>query len=318
MDTLQPILIAALTGFLSGLLLSIPVGPVNLTILNEGARRGFKWAVLIGLGATAMEVTYCFLAFTGFSSFFSRGYVKAVMELCSFVFLLFLGIKFLMAKSVQAPIRLGAAAEKLETRVEEKFHPHSAFMTGYVRVLGNVGVLVFWVILAANFISREWVSPDWPGKLACVAGVALGTGCWFVGLSWVVSLGHGRIGEHRLLQMERLSGIGLLVLALIHGGTIIWQMHKAQMLHLPGSRQPLESFYHGRPAAVASSAANSSALQLLPSNTFCSRPPASTTAVRRLWLIAPCSSLENFSPSLPPKLAISTRAPVASVQCRES
>jgi len=40
MFDLTPIALAALTGFISGLLLSIPVGPVNLTILNEGARRG--------------------------------------------------------------------------------------------------------------------------------------------------------------------------------------------------------------------------------------------------------------------------------------
>ena len=102
---LTPILIAALTGFLSGLLLSIPVGPVNLTIVNEGARRGFYWAAMIGLGATVMEVIYCFIAFTGFSSFFSRGYIKAAMELFSFVFMLFLGFKFLLAKSVTvAPV----------------------------------------------------------------------------------------------------------------------------------------------------------------------------------------------------------------------
>ena len=37
----HPILLAALTGFISGMLLSIPVGPVNLTIMNEGARNGF-------------------------------------------------------------------------------------------------------------------------------------------------------------------------------------------------------------------------------------------------------------------------------------
>src|SRR5215831_5387592 len=102
MDQLSPILVAALTGFLSGLLLSIPVGPVNLTIMNEGARRGFQWAALIGLGATAMEVVYCFVAFTGFASFFTGRYVKAGMELFSFVFLLFLGVKFLLAKSVHA------------------------------------------------------------------------------------------------------------------------------------------------------------------------------------------------------------------------
>jgi len=72
---LPPIPLAVTTGFISGLLLSIPVGPVNLTIMNEAARRGFKWAFLIGLGATIMEVIYCTVAFTGFASFFVRGYI---------------------------------------------------------------------------------------------------------------------------------------------------------------------------------------------------------------------------------------------------
>jgi threonine/homoserine/homoserine lactone efflux protein len=226
MPDLPPILLAALTGFVSGLLLSIPVGPVNVTILNEGSRRGFGWALLIGMGASVMEVIYCFIAFTGFASFFTKGYVKAAMELFSFVFLIFLGVKFLMAKSVQAPIHLAAATDRIEERIEERLHPHSAFMTGFVRVMGNVGVLVFWVILAANFISREWVTPDWPGKLACVTGVLLGTSLWFTLLSWLVSLGHGKLSEKTLLRMERFSGAGLLALALIHGGTIIWQMSR--------------------------------------------------------------------------------------------
>ena len=103
-------------------------------------------------------------------------------------------------------------------------------MTGLVRVMGNVGVLVFWIILAANFISREWVTPDWPGKLACVAGVAVGTGGWFTGLSWVVSLGHGKLSEKTLLRMEHFSGACLLILALIHGGSIIWQMHHQPLM----------------------------------------------------------------------------------------
>ena len=62
--------------------------------------------------------------------------------------------------------------ERIEERIEEKLHPHSAFMIGFVRVMGNPGVLVFWIILAANFISREWVEPNGRGKLACIAGVA--------------------------------------------------------------------------------------------------------------------------------------------------
>jgi len=241
MSELQPILFSALTGFITGLLLSIPVGPVNLTIINEGARRGFNWALLIGLGAVTMELIYCTIAFTGFTSIFGIPIIKTSMEVFTFVFMLYLGIKFLSAKTVTATTELGATASRIEKRIDERLHPHSAFMTGFVRVMGNVGVLVFWIILAASFLSREWVTPDWQGKLACVAGVALGTGGWFVSLSWLVSLGHGRLSEKTLLRMERGSGIGLLVLALIHGGVIIRQMAREHMLPFPRSRSRTES-----------------------------------------------------------------------------
>src|SRR5262245_49524175 len=134
MDQLHDLLIAGLTGFLSGLILSIPVGPINLTIMNEGARRGFFWAFMIGLGATAGEVFYCFIAFTSLASFFSKGLIKAGMELLSFVFMLFLGIKFLMVKSVEkGPLDLGERAHKFEEKVGQRLNPHSAFMTGFVR-----------------------------------------------------------------------------------------------------------------------------------------------------------------------------------------
>ncbi|HTV75890.1 MAG TPA: LysE family transporter, partial [Candidatus Baltobacteraceae bacterium] len=107
MSELQPILLAALAGFISALLFSaIPVGPINLTILNEGAQRGFKWALLIGLGASTMEVIYCTISFTGFSTFFTIRTVKAAMEVFSFVFLLFIGGKFLFAETVAVPTKL--------------------------------------------------------------------------------------------------------------------------------------------------------------------------------------------------------------------
>jgi hypothetical protein len=98
-----------------------------------------------------------------------------------------------------------------------------------VRVMGNPGVLVFWIILAANFISREWVEPNGSGKFACIGGVGAGTGLWFLGLSWAVSLGHKKFSEKMLLRMEHLSGVGLLILAFIHGLHIAWQLAKHKM-----------------------------------------------------------------------------------------
>jgi threonine/homoserine/homoserine lactone efflux protein len=241
MSALHPILRSALTGFFSAFLLAIPVGPVNLTIINEGARRGRKWAVLISLGATAMELIYCFIAFTGLASFLLTGeYIKSGMELVSFVLMLYLGIKFLLAKSVSAPVELGETAHKIETRIGEKLNPTSAFMTGFVRVLANPGVMVGWFFFAAYFMSRDWVTPDWQGKISCVVGVGLGTVSWFMVLSCQSSRGYGKFSEKTLLRIEHWSGVGLLMLALLHGGWIVKEMvehHRENKIDPPGLHQ---------------------------------------------------------------------------------
>jgi len=226
MGDLPPFVVAGLTGFISGVLLCIPVGPVNLTIMNEGARRGFKWAAMIAAGATLMEVIYCGIAFTGFAAFFGQGWIKSAMEVFSFAFLLFLGFKFMFAKNVTAPMHFGSVADKIEERIEEKLHPHSAFMIGFVQTLANPGVLLGWIIIGANLIARGLVEPNWGGKFACMAGVGAGVGFWFIGISWAISLGHKKITEKTLLRMQRGSGITLIILALAHGCHIAWQLAK--------------------------------------------------------------------------------------------
>jgi threonine/homoserine/homoserine lactone efflux protein len=223
MPDLHPIFVAALTGFISGMILCIPVGPVNLTIMNEGARRGFKWAAMIGLGATAMEVNYCTIAFTGFAAFFSKGWIKSFMEVFSFAFMLFLGVRFLIAKQVPLVEKI---EHRIEERIEEKLHPSSAFMIGFVRTLANPGVLLGWILFSAYFISRGWVEPTYESKFACIAGVTGSVTLWFVGLSWAISLGHNRFTERTMVKMERASGLGLIILAMIHGGYLAWKLAK--------------------------------------------------------------------------------------------
>ena len=224
--------VAALTGFVIGALLSMPVGPVNLTIINGAAQRGFKYAMLIGLGAATMDVIYCTIAFTSFSSFFYIRIVKASMEVFTFVFMLFLGWKFLSAKTVTAPTHLGAAASRIEQRIDEKLHPHSAYMIGFTRVLGNMGVLLFWIVAAAYFMSHEayftsheWVEDTIAAKGAFINGVAFGAISWFCALSYYVSrCGYRRFSEQTLVRMQRVSGFCLLAIGSYDGVHIAWQL----------------------------------------------------------------------------------------------
>jgi threonine/homoserine/homoserine lactone efflux protein len=164
-----------------------------------------------------MEVIYCALAFTGFASLFTGKQIKEVMEVGSFLFMLYLGIRFLRVRKVEMP-------SGVEEQIKIKFHPHAAFAIGFVRVMANPGVFLFWLVLAVKFILSGWVQPTWESKLSCVAGVAGGTGVWFTGLSYGVSRGHGKFTEKTLLRMEHFSGYCMLALALIHGVWMVWRI----------------------------------------------------------------------------------------------
>jgi len=214
MAHLAEYLVAAFTGFVSGFLVSIPVGPINISIVNEGARRGFGWAFLIGLGATIMEVIYCAIAFAGFTHLFDSRVVKATMELVSFLLMFFLGVKYLLAHSLPATTR---SVESIEHRL----HPHTAFWTGFVRCLGNPGVLLFWITISATFISHDWMDDTWQSKGMCLLGVTLGCFSWFTLLSFLVSRGHGRFSTNTLLRMSQFSGASLLIVSLVMGGRLV-------------------------------------------------------------------------------------------------
>ena len=214
MDYFQSLLTAGIAGIISGFVVSIPVGPINITIINEGARRGFFWAFMIGLGAMAMDLIYCGIAFAGFSGLFASSWMKAAMELLSFLFLLYLGLKYLLTPSLPATTPTVDA-------VEHKLHPHAAFWIGFVRVLGNPAVLLFWVTVSATFISHDWIDNTFMSKAVCVVGTFIGGLAWFVLLSFLVAQGHGKFSTKGLIRMAHISGAVLLVAGIFIGFRLI-------------------------------------------------------------------------------------------------
>lgn len=229
----HPILVAGLAGFVCAVFFSSLPGPINLTILNEGAQRGFKWALFIGLGAATMDVIYCAVSFTGISQIVDHGIAQTMMRVAGFVFLLFLGFKFLLARPEKIPTPLNLAIEKLEERIEQKIHPHSAFATGFVRVAANLGVLVAWVAVSATLLStkaffstQEWVDDTKPAKAACVGGVFTGALLWFLFWSFIASRGHGKFSAKTLLRLQHFSGLCLIVTAIYEGVRIAWHLAK--------------------------------------------------------------------------------------------
>lgn len=219
MKELGASLVPWLAGFMAGYLACIPVGPVNVSIINEGARRGFRYAFFIGLGAVVMELIYSSIAFAGFAQLFTSPMIRAIMELVSFVVVSAIGIRYLRTREMPP------TSHAVEI-VEQRLNPHTAFMTGFVRVLGNPATLLFWIAFAAACVAHEWVEQTWPAKISVVSGIGVGAMTWFTKLAYAVSLGHGRFSPRVLLRTAHISGALLLCAGLFMGGRLVLALAK--------------------------------------------------------------------------------------------
>lgn len=206
-------------GFLAGYLACIPVGPVNVTIINEGARLGFRHAFFIGLGAVVMEGIYSTIAFAGFAQMFTSPLLRATMELVSFVVVTAIGIRYLSTREMPE------TSHAVEV-VQQRLHPRTAFMKGFVRVLGNPATLLFWIAFAAACVAHEWVDQDWVSKGSAIIGIGMGALAWFSKLGYAVSLGHKRFSPKVLLRTAHVSGVLLLAAGLFMGGRLVVALAK--------------------------------------------------------------------------------------------
>jgi threonine/homoserine/homoserine lactone efflux protein len=204
------LLAAYLTGAIAGVLVSIPVGPINAAIIHEGGTKGFRWSLFMGAGAVLMEATYCALSFAGFTELFTTKITKAAFQLTSFSLLAYLGIKYMLAAELKTETRAGR-------KLDEKFHPHTAFWTGFIQVLGNPGVLLMWIALATTFTTNHWVADTYTSKGTCVLGMATGGMIWFTFLSYLISVSHRHISDRGMLWISRVAGAGLLATAIVIG-----------------------------------------------------------------------------------------------------
>lgn len=201
-------LIAIISGAITGFICAVPVGPINVAIMEEGIQNGRKQAFIIAIGALLMEMIYCIIAFSGFATLFSDKIILATVELISFLAVTFFGIKYLMIDAVTVQ---GKRAKVVENRLS----PHTAFWTGFVRVLVNPNVLLFWIMISAVLISNQTIQAEWKSRMACVIGAAIGIGSWFTLLVIGSARAKNRFSDKTLVKFSQISGVLLLLLSIV-------------------------------------------------------------------------------------------------------
>jgi threonine/homoserine/homoserine lactone efflux protein len=215
-----------LAGIVCGLVVSVPVGPVNLTVINQALRRGFGAALLIGLGAVCADSIYASLALWGHSSILQTPRIYGVprtnivlgVRIAAVVVIAGLGIRHLLFKAERLD-----ASEAAANKLDDRWHHPRSFFLGFALTITNFMLVVVWATLITVAFAHEWVTPRLASRILCITGVLVGGSTWFCLMSFFVSRAHRRVKSETLTRLVRSCGVlflcfaGLLAYKLFRG-----------------------------------------------------------------------------------------------------
>jgi threonine/homoserine/homoserine lactone efflux protein len=86
-------IIALLIGLITGFLICIPVGPINVWVVNTLIKHDFKSAFAIAIGGSLMDFVYFMVILSGLSLFHFSPKTILILKIVGVVFLLAFGLK---------------------------------------------------------------------------------------------------------------------------------------------------------------------------------------------------------------------------------
>ncbi len=135
-------------GFLLGLGAAVPLGPINILIMNE-AIKDYKNGVTIGLGAMSSDVMYLLLIMFGLIAYFNQPYILNPLAIFGGVFLIYLA--YAIFKNRDA--KVGEKKEHIKKSSYKKL-----YMKGFALTAVNPYTIGFWLSVS-GYIASKNLSP---------------------------------------------------------------------------------------------------------------------------------------------------------------
>ncbi len=200
-----------LNGLIIGILISAPMGPIGMLVIQRTLNRGRWPAFFTGIGAALSDLTYCLLCGLGMS--FVTGFISR-----NEMVLQILGSTVLIAFAIYLINKNPARALQKPTDSAHNFW--ADFVTGFLFTFANPLILFFIITLFARF---NFLLPEFTlfhhitGYVMIFAGALL----WWYGVTYFVNKVRSHFNVRSMWLINRVIGIILLIMALfgIYKGT---------------------------------------------------------------------------------------------------
>ena len=182
-------------GIIVGLMIAMPVGPVNILCIHRTIEGGWKSGVISGLGAAAGDMFYGAVA--GFSiTLVVQFLVREQFWIRFFggILLVIVGIWYFFKRP-----------ESLDAQTQDRGSAYSDLRSTFLLTLTNpTTVLSFLAILAALGIGHQ---RQWWLTVFLVGGIFCGSMLWWIVLGSIVNLFRDRFNDRSLRLMNRFAGL---------------------------------------------------------------------------------------------------------------
>ena len=193
-----------LFGVAAGALTGVPIGPVNVAVIDAAYRHTLRRAIAVGFGGACADGLYAALGMLGVKPLLvAYPTVPRVLYAISGVVLLVYG--FLTARS--QPVT--PATQEPPPPAQGNAEVWSGFRVGLALIVLNPAAGVTWVVVIMGSIIPETTTIN---GIACVIGVLLGSFGWFVLVANLTRKGKHVLGE-KAAWIPRVVGLALMVYA---------------------------------------------------------------------------------------------------------
>lgn len=186
-----------LKGLLVGLVFGVPAGAIGALTIQRSLSRGFWAGLLTGLGSSAADVLYaCVGVFglTAISDFLLRW--QSLISLIGGTVIVAMGVMIFRAKD-----------RETET-AQDKAGPGGYFFSAFAIAITNPATVLSFLVAFATMGIGEASTPGQGAQV--IAGIFLGTGCWWCLLSGAAAKLRSRMTQRLYQNLNRILGVLLM------------------------------------------------------------------------------------------------------------
>ncbi|HUS68928.1 MAG TPA: LysE family transporter [Kofleriaceae bacterium] len=191
-----------LLGAAIGAVTGIPIGPVNVAIIDAAYRHHLGRAIAVGLGGATADMGYALIGVLGLSPLLlSHPSVPPILYAVSGVVLIIYGILTVRAQPVDPA---GAGDTPPPERTRGWFL--SGYALGLALILLNPAALIAWVVIAGSSLAD---ATRGEGVFAAI-GIGVGSAFWFTVVAHLAHHGKKVLGK-KVVWITRVVGAALIV-----------------------------------------------------------------------------------------------------------